>query len=728
MIRTIKLLGDIMNRVDKAITEGECILETKNSPFFQQSSEKLQSLTPELKTLLLKGKHYDLEHDSIEVTAIFKAIVAGMQSDWYLHHTLKNQYETSVANFVVWLKAYDIKTKDKYQLLNLFEAHRVNSDKVKPQSSGMPKISALITEALECNLLPTESQKYIDQLLEATKISKAEDSEATDLGAWFFSMHWLREFVSEKDYLQLSSPKTLMNSFSITVATTLLEIISAKKKLKNHPKIHSLGSIEGNLSSKAANARSFARDLVENVVLLDDELKPADTLSALIIQDCVHPKLVGYVLDRLATTTKRSLNSESTRYKIPKDTKINGKRISCFLTPRVFNQENITSLSTLEQWLFSFICAWQAIQPSDILKLKVDNFSIVRNSNGRPTHIQCTYYKSRAKIEHSTPVLAATSIEAKAILAYLSEAGISESDILTPDLKITQQIFAQSDGSDCFVLSRIWSDKTLSQGIRKQLKINNSSDVFRKAIVAAHQFGDTPYSAWASSQVKKHNAKTDREEYLLAMNHPVPHGWIGLQMIKTSSVYSRTDQYRSNDLANQNSHSAKTEKLSYLTENNIEWVNQHGRISRLVMAYIAKIAYAPSIERSLMIAEEMKVRSRVLAITGELGDLPMSSTAEAFISDTLDSYEPDEIYVWDAAETVLIMRHYISEAVRQVEPLLAHSPLFFENTVLPKVEWMTFVINSLLSPAIVREGDSAYAELSDDLPPLFESEIRSQAT
>ena len=82
-----------MNRVDKAITEVECILETKNSPFFKQSSEKLQSLTPELKTLLIKGKYYDLEHDSIEFMAIYKAIVAGMQSDWYVHLSYKKEYE-----------------------------------------------------------------------------------------------------------------------------------------------------------------------------------------------------------------------------------------------------------------------------------------------------------------------------------------------------------------------------------------------------------------------------------------------------------------------------------------------------------------------------------------------------------------------------------------------------------------------------------------------------------
>lgn len=459
-----------MNRVDKAITEVECILETKNSPFFKQSSEKLQSLTPELKTLLIKGKYYDLEHDSIEFMAIYKAIVAGMQSDWYVHLSYKKEYESSVANFVVWSKIYEIKTQDKYQLLNLFEAHRVNSEKVKPQSSGLSKIIALITEALECCLLPTKSQQYIDLLLKATKISKAEDPDATDLGAWFFSMHWLRKFVSEKDYLQLSSPKTLMSSFSITVATTLLDIISAKEKLKNHPKLHSFGSSGANLSSEGSIARSFARDLVENVVQLDHELKPADTLSALIIQDCVHPKLVEFVLGRLATTTKRNLNSKPPRYKIAKDTKINGKRVSCFLTPRVFNQKNITSISTLEQWLFSFLCAWQAIQPSDILKLKVDNFSIVRNSNGRPTHVQCTYYKSRAKIEHSTPVLSATHIEAKAVLAYLSVAAIYESDSLTPGIKKTQQDFAQNDGSDSFVLSRIWSDKILSNNIRKQLK------------------------------------------------------------------------------------------------------------------------------------------------------------------------------------------------------------------------------------------------------------------
>ena len=700
------------------------ILETERSPFSQQTQQKLQPLNANIKNLIINGNHYSLDHDLAEFRVIFRAITGAMRSDWYIHLTSKSQYENPIRQLFNWSQLVEIQVKNRYKILNMFEAHRVNIDKVKPQSTGVSQIVTLIREAIACGLVPSESVKYLEFLIGATKRSKTEEPEPTDLGSWFFSVNWLRNFLPEKDYLQLASPKVLMDSLSVTVATTLIDIIEAKKKLSKNNTIKSICTKEVNLSSKGSIARDFARDLVENAVQLDNDLQPIDTLSALIIQDCVHIGLVEFVTERLMTTPDGRLDSKSAGYKVPKDTRVNGgKRISCFITPRIFKKNNLMELSTVEQLLFSFLCAWQAVQPLDVIKLKKGDFAIIRNSLGRATHVQCTYYKSRAKIEHSPPLLSATSVEGKAIITYLNSSNALSNPPLTPDLKSTQQVFSQSDGSDNFVLSRVWADKMLAQRVRDQLKKTNTSDVFRKAIIKMHQNGGQTKSAWVNKQANNNST----EDYRLAVKNPVPCGWIGLQMIKTSAVYSKTDLYRADDLSNQNSHSAETEKLSYLTENNMEWKNQHGRISRLVMTYLTKVAFAPSIKHSLRLAEEMKVRSRVLATTGSDGDSKMTLKGEAIIVNTPDNYEPDELYVWDSAETVLIMRHYISEAERQASSLITHCTTLFENTVLPTAEWMMYVINNLLSPMIVREGDNAYEEFKEDLPPLFESEIRSRA-
>ena len=100
-----------------------------------------------------------------------------------------------------------------------------------------------------------------------------------------------------------------------------------------------------------------------------------------------------------------------------------------------------------------------------------------------------------------------------------------------------------------------------------------------------------------------------------------------------------------------------------------------------------------------------------------------------FSKDEIDNagIDADSIIVLDTDETVINMLHYINEAERQKDTLIANNLPFFERTVLPNVEWMHIVI-SKLSPASVKDGERSYNEIQTILPPLFSNELRAGIT
>jgi hypothetical protein len=148
---------------------------------------------------------------------------------------------------------------------------------------------------------------------------------------------------------------------------------------------------------------------------------------------------------------------------------------------------------------------------------------------------------------------------------------------------------------------------------------------------------------------------------------------------------------------------------------------------------IGTYVYKPNLDAANEIAYEAKLRTRVInalsdgisdqnaLVINTIGRIDMKKSVIEFpIIDYTD------ILVLDSIETVVTMLHYINEADRQCSQLINNAIDFFENTVLPNVEWMEHLLrNGKLSPQVVKDGKNEYEEIKEHLPKLFYNELHA---
>jgi hypothetical protein len=141
--------------------------------------------------------------------------------------------------------------------------------------------------------------------------------------------------------------------------------------------------------------------------------------------------------------------------------------------------------------------------------------------------------------------------------------------------------------------------------------------------------------------------------------------------------------------------------------------------------------YQPNIRSAVQKSYDMTLRSRVIKVAGDKANVDsfqINSLGQVHTpvlnSDELE-IDPNDIIVLDTPETVVNMLHYIDQAENKQHLLITHSLSFFENTVLPTVEWMQSLIQEQLSSQSVQEGESCYEEIKAILPELFSNELRA---
>ncbi|HEY8260632.1 MAG TPA: hypothetical protein VIG55_05430 [Methylosinus sp.] len=272
-------------------------------------------------------------------------------------------------------------------------------------------------------------------------------------------------------------------------------------------------------------------------------------------------------------------------------------------------------------------------------------------------------------------------------------------------------------------LLRLWSDKDLETAIREKINQRKSSPIFLHAYKSMLSGTSENFGAWR----EKHSGGFN--EYKLNVERPLPIALFGPTHIKNSAVHAKSDRYREGDLINQNSHSNQTEKMHYLTDANKDWINQNGRITRAVLYDIERYVYRPNLNAAIQQAHENLIRTRVISVldagidgTNEVRINPLGCIDFGDIETEGTLIDADSIVVLDTPETVINMLHYISEAERQKDILIANSLSFFERTVLPTVEWMDTVM-SKMSTASVKQGECTYENVKGILPPLFLNEL-----
>ena len=189
----------------------------------------------------------------------------------------------------------------------------------------------------------------------------------------------------------------------------------------------------------------------------------------------------------------------------------------------------------------------------------------------------------------------------------------------------------------------------------------------------------------------------------------------GLQAIKNSAVHAFSDPYTLNYLVNRNSHTNKTEKENYLNNDNQEWMNAAGRITREVMLDLINNVFDLSFEE-LEHNEKVKgierFNSEFMAVTedisykaGEmLGRLKViTEQSKGKVNEVgvlaLDDNENEQwfspIHVVDSPVTAWKMNNYLHEFKKNYKKLLSQNPEYLYKTVMPTVEWAEYALSQL---------------------------------
>ncbi len=669
-------------------------------------------IIPERLSLRMRGsnnslKTIELSNASEYAQHIYKTITVALTADWYTNQTDTSQFLINqvVASFFEWLNTYNITQDNCYKLLKLYESKRTNDDNVKPQSSGVRLLMTILNRGSYAAKFEKKSINYIQGLLKSTTLSISDETIPVTLTAFFSSMPWLRNVIGEEYYLKLGSPKRLIGSFSVTIAVTLLFIIETKKQaqlqLKNSSELHtSCGKTPRVIES------GYVTNLIAKLGSLDELGQPSDDLTRLIIADSMP---LGEQENLLLIWKSFERGQKFTR-----------PLRDVFTTCHILAEKYWVKPSPLEQILFSWLCAILMVQSNDIVKLRRNNFSIQRNQHGRPVAIQCSYYKGRSARQHTPPMLEASSIEGMAMLAYLD--CVDSTSVLVSE---APQVTALGTSSVTITnrLLRLWSDKALDARIRKQLVQRKCSPLFLLAYKSMFATDTESFSVWRSKNTGGIDA------YKKNVLRPLPPKLFNLSAIKNSAVHARSDRYREGDLVNQNSHSSVTESIHYLTDANKDWIDQNGRISRLVLNDIEHYAYRPNLDAAIQQIQENVLRTRVFSVLDagidSENEVRINSLGQVdFGNDEIEDFniDADSIIVLDTAETVIIMLHYMNEAKRLKDTLIVNALPFFDRTVLPTVEWM-HIIMSTMSSASVQKGDKEYNKIQEWLPPLFTNEL-----
>lgn len=708
---------------DKYASKIETAYKNINDEFNSAISQSPSILKNSLNRVILKGKFYELNSTNDYANYIYQSISVALKSDWYQSVTefTQRQISTSLKFFILWLNEQKINDSNKYSILKEFETHRVNIIGVKPQSTGLNSIITLIKQGMNEIDFDNEIYVYLNTLILRTNISKFDPPIPDTLTNFFSSISWLRNEIGDDNFQKLESPKRLINSFSVTIATILFHILNIKQEAKSTLKHDDLIKNDETLNNRA-NRQIYTGNLFAKLSKFDNNFQPVGHLTELMILDFVPKKNIE----------KLSILSQKGFFNPHNDYRYNLNKNQIFTKPNIFSPGAWEAPSEIEQVLFAWLCAWQTIQPYDVAKLKKNDFIITRNNQGRTVSVQCTYYKGRSGRKQEPPMLDSRQIEAKAIISYLDYFPNSKTHLIDSiNIAHIQLTFGRLSITERLI--NLINCQAINELIFSNLWKRRANPIFIKSFIALNNKKEFTFIKWINKlkiiETKKSGFTIN--EYKKSTLFPLPAKFFGLNAIKNTAVHANTDRYREADLINQNSHTSETEKTSYLTDANKDWVNQNGRITRLVLHDIEKYVYKPNLDQARKDAHEMSLRTKVIKVLDEgisdsnkvkinsIGQVNYSK--EIYIANDADA---DEIIVLDTEETVVTMLHYINEAVAKQSLLMGDAITYFERTVLPTVEWMEYILTCKLSAPVIKQGNKKYEEIKNILPQLFLNEIR----
>ena len=678
---------------------------------------------------------------------LYRVIVAAYNhafSNEFAVMSSKVSFSRVAVDFVVWLNSKRL--ENKYELLKEYETDWFDEH---GNHGGVSPLIRLKTVLFRYAYLEVE---FVDQLsreewtflnvLKETRASVQTNKRQDSLASYFGAMPWLRDLqlgIGPDLYRVFASPKLTVNSLKTLASTLILEFYDAKVALQDFVFAHDhlMGDINNainGINNKCANGHQqsalFGKAIFEIVSTYHDLESPSLSLhkgiSLLLISNLSTKGLESY---QSFIKSKNALHSlfEGERRRNGVFLSLSVGRLSKFFSSSITGDGPMMSMLVLhqlttkgtpipitqvERLMYSWLMASLAVQPSDIVKLKKNNFRLLKVGQ-KVTNIECEYFKSRADYIHTTRSLSVKKIEAQALLTYLKQ---------NPDQKIAafnNSTPSLSPGNNSILGNLVAAIKLPMMDAALREAHGNNGDlpmVVPMAIRSLLEYG-------ISSSNKKGLTNNDVKKAPTFCSSHI----FGLQTIKNSSVHANSDPYTLHYLINYNSHSNQTEKNHYLNEYNEEWINASGRITRTVMldlinnvfdldfSYLnekdAKEEVArfnnefESVSQSISY-KSGEMLSRLQVVTGqkkgrinEVGVLSNSTSEEKWFS---------PIYILDSPVTVCKMRNYLYEFNRNYLRLLNQNSLHLYQTVLPTVEWMQQVLSTELSSESIKEGEKLF--------------------
>lgn len=657
----------------------------------------------------------------------------------------------AVQEFVPWLNSHPIDSRNRAKIVKDFEGFRVNECNVKPQSSQALATLAVLKDGLAVKgfkdkLLQSEVA-YIRNIINNTKLSKNSEPEQTTLTNYFGQMQWIREYIDNDLFNRVASPKALMASFSITAATLMLEAQRLLDELGlyciEHKITTDMLNIERTVKKESSYQNALLRHLL-NTFCKDYSSETPECIKVMLF-DISNPLAYQDNLGRLKNggkLAKKAFRSNSNV--VNQDIGLFSYDIVLAVVKcaeqKQLEAKNISPIpvTAFEQICFNWLMAWQAVQPTDIAKLTKSDFRFMERSNGSFTHVSCEYYKSRAHGVKETPMLAVSDVEGRAVLSYIQRKAIPNNGN-TALVRMPNLCKRQTCGSTTFIsqMFRLATFPVIHTKILTKLGKRKATSVFLDCVNTMMSHGMT-CDFWRKNT---RSEDTSVEVFRTQVNNPLPRDWFGLESIKNSAVHSRSDKYRIGHLVNYNSHENETERDSYMTPENPEWLDNCGRVSRSVMNDLRINVLSPSSDlvfngdftQALEVINDKKndVLSRLKLVTDTTGKVNELGMIDKHVPDK-DDY-PDILYLLDTAETYVQMKHYLTEGLKHYKQLLSSNPVFVEYTLLPTCEWIEVVFNAsnLKVPngkgfckTTVKEGDVMYKRYQNHLPPLFTAQLK----
>ena len=661
----------------------------------------------------LSGVWVDLDNPSPYAQHLYQALYSALCNDWYqvtISEISQSRLQGPLKDFLLWLRSYRFTRKHADQILNKYQTYRINKCGVLPQSTGLKIIFLFLTNATYCEQVSMETIAYVHQLKHTTRIEDACTAVPYSLTGYCATMPWLREALGERKYMQLESPRLLMRSFSVVVAATLEWILAHKAIAKSR-----IGSNLPDVQQQRLRGTNdngvYGRKLMRHVANFANS--QPDPTTELLLADLANPPVKQLVVERFI------------RGDFSIRPNIKGKETNLFQRPHIFTPGNWDKPGGIEELLFGWLMAWLAVQPNDISKLKPQNIVLIKNPAGRITELFVDYYKGRAKRNYRTMTLSTKEVEGSAILSYLKSL---PEDIVGCFSSKNSIRFKLSFGKNSLPLTLVtlWQEPKLAQHLREQLALRRAGTLFWDLMVVLQQKGGQTFNSWMMNHNSKDGAPV--QKYIASVPYALNPSPLSYGLIKTSAVQSRSDRYRVEDLVNINSHKSNTERISYLTDENKEWVNQNGRISRIVLHDMENFVYRPSLNQAVVDSRERILRTRIIATfedsTTDAATAHIDKLGRASNINNMFTEDASDILVMDTAETVVYMLHYIDEATKNYRKLVQHALIFFERTVLPNAEWMSVILQNHLSPHVVIAGTQYYNKIQPHLPSLFDNELQ----